>query len=97
MPPASPTAAMIPMRLSVLTSAVVAALVGFGGTIAIVVAASQAAGADPAQISSGVVGLCLSMAATSAFRIGNGRPCAGNLESSMAPHLLLLLCNQLDL
>ncbi|MCJ8144113.1 benzoate/H(+) symporter BenE family transporter [Ancylobacter sp. A5.8] len=55
------------MRFSVLTSAVVAALVGFGGTIAIVVAASQAAGADPGQISSGVVGLCLSMAATSAF------------------------------
>lgn len=55
------------MRFSVLTSAVVAALVGFGGTIAIVVAASQAAGANPEQISSGVVGLCLSMAATSAF------------------------------
>ncbi|MDQ0510181.1 benzoate/H(+) symporter BenE family transporter [Ancylobacter amanitiformis] len=55
------------MRSSVITSAVVAALVGFGGTLALIVAASQAVGATPAQTSSAVIGLCLSMAASSAF------------------------------
>ena len=34
------------MRLSIVTSAVVAALVGFGSTIAIIIAAAQAVGAD---------------------------------------------------
>ena len=53
------------MRLSVVVSAVVAALVGFGGTLAIVVAAARAVGADPAQTSSWVAALCLAMAATS--------------------------------
>ncbi len=53
------------MRLSVVVSAVVAALVGFGGTLAIVVAAARAVGADPDQTSSWVAALCLSMAATS--------------------------------
>ena len=55
------------MRLSVVVSAVVAALVGFGGTLAIVVAAARAVGASPAQTSSWVAALCLAMAATSAF------------------------------
>ncbi|MBS7536367.1 benzoate/H(+) symporter BenE family transporter [Ancylobacter sonchi] len=55
------------MRASVVTSAVVAALVGFGGTLALIVAAAQAVGSSPAQTSSAVIGLCLSMAATSAF------------------------------
>ncbi|MCS0493603.1 benzoate/H(+) symporter BenE family transporter [Ancylobacter sp. MQZ15Z-1] len=55
------------MRTSVITSAVVAALVGFGGTLALIVAAAQAVGATPAQTASGVIGLCLSMAATSAW------------------------------
>jgi len=53
------------MRLSIVTSAVVAALVGFGSTIAIVIAAAQAVGADAAQTSSWVAALCLAMAATS--------------------------------
>ncbi|NBJ13283.1 benzoate/H(+) symporter BenE family transporter [Microvirga arsenatis] len=53
------------MRLSIVTSAVVAALVGFGSTIAIIIAAAQAVGADPAQTSSWVAALCLAMAATS--------------------------------
>src|SRR6476469_5419634 len=53
------------MRLSVVVSAVVAALVGFGGTLAIVVSAAKAVGADAAQTSSWVTGLCLAMAATS--------------------------------
>ncbi|MBF9234350.1 benzoate/H(+) symporter BenE family transporter [Microvirga alba] len=53
------------MRLSIITSAVVAALVGFGSTIAIIIAAAQAVGADAAQTTSWVAALCLSMAATS--------------------------------
>ncbi len=53
------------MRLSIITSAVVAALVGFGSTIALIIAAAQAVGADAAQTSSWVAALCLSMAATS--------------------------------
>lgn len=55
------------MRLSIITSAVVAALVGFGSTIAIIIAAAQAVGADAAQTTSWVAALCLAMAATSGF------------------------------
>lgn len=55
------------MRLSIVTSAVVAALVGFGSTVAIIIAAAQAVGADAAQTSSWVAALCLAMAATSGF------------------------------
>jgi benzoate membrane transport protein len=55
------------MRLSIVTSAVVAALVGFGSTIAIIIAAAQAVGANAAQTSSWVAALCLAMAATSGF------------------------------
>lgn len=55
------------MRASVPISAVVAALVGFGGTLAIIVAAARAVGATPGQTSSWVAGLCLAMAATSAY------------------------------
>jgi benzoate membrane transport protein len=55
------------MRLSIVTSAVVAALVGFGSTIAIIIAAAQAVGADAAQTSSWVAALCLAMMATSGY------------------------------
>jgi benzoate membrane transport protein len=55
------------MRLSIVTSAVVAALVGFGSTIALIIAAAQAVGATSAQTSSWVAALCLSIAATSGF------------------------------
>ncbi|MBF9197240.1 benzoate/H(+) symporter BenE family transporter [Microvirga terrestris] len=55
------------MRLSIVTSAVVAALVGFGSTIAIIIAAAQAVGADAAQTSSWVAALCLAMAVSSGF------------------------------
>ncbi|MEQ9489347.1 MAG: benzoate/H(+) symporter BenE family transporter [Alphaproteobacteria bacterium] len=51
-------------RFSTATSAVVAVLVGFGGTLAIIVAASQAVGATTAQTASAVSGLCLAMAGT---------------------------------
>ncbi len=55
------------MRASVVFAGMVAALVGFGGTIAIVVAAAHAVGATQAQTSSWVTGLCLAIAATTAF------------------------------
>lgn len=55
------------MRASVVLSAVVAVLVGFGGTLAVVLAAARAVGADAALTTSWVTALCLSMAATSAF------------------------------
>ena len=52
------------MRLSIVVSAIVAALIGFGSTIAIIIEAAKAVGADAAQTSSWVAALCLSMAAT---------------------------------
>ena len=55
------------MRASVALSALVAALVGFGGTLALVVAAAQAVGADTAETGSWVTALCLSIAATSTY------------------------------
>ncbi|MBZ6078299.1 benzoate/H(+) symporter BenE family transporter [Microvirga puerhi] len=55
------------MRLSILSSAVVAALVGFGSTIAIIIAAAHAVGADAAQTTSWVAALCLSTAVASGF------------------------------
>ncbi|MFG1241012.1 benzoate/H(+) symporter BenE family transporter [Xanthobacter sp. V7C-4] len=55
------------MRVSVIVSAFVAALVGFGGTLAIVLAAAAAVGASPAEASSWVAAICLAIAATSAF------------------------------
>ncbi|MFG1372597.1 benzoate/H(+) symporter BenE family transporter [Xanthobacter oligotrophicus] len=55
------------MRVSVIVSAFVAALVGFGGTLAIVLAAAAAVGANPAETSSWVAAICLAIAATSAF------------------------------
>ncbi len=54
------------MRFSVFAAAVVAALVGFGGTLAVILAAAAAVKADAAQTSSWVTALCLVMAATSA-------------------------------
>lgn len=55
------------MRLSIVVSAVLAALIGFGSTIAIIIEAARAVGADDAQTSSWVASLCLSMAATAAY------------------------------
>jgi benzoate membrane transport protein len=55
------------MRLSLVSSAFIAALVGFGSTIAIVIAATRAVGASPAQTTSWVAAICLSMAGTTAY------------------------------
>ena len=55
------------LRFSIIASAIVAALVGFGSTITIIVEAARHLGATPAQISSWVAVVCLGMAATSAY------------------------------
>ena len=50
------------MRLSVPVSAFVAAVVGFGGTLALIIAAADAVGASHEQTASMVTALCLAMA-----------------------------------
>ncbi|MGK6324402.1 benzoate/H(+) symporter BenE family transporter [Sphingomonas sp. DT-51] len=58
---------MIPLPpLSAFIAAVVAAIIGFGGTVALVVQAMQTLGATPSQIGSAVTALCLGIAAGSA-------------------------------
>ena len=54
------------MRASIIISALVAVLVGFGGSVAIILAAAKAVGATPDQTSSWVAALCLSMMVTTA-------------------------------
>lgn len=53
------------MRLSIPASALVAAVVGFGGTLAIIIAAADAVGASQAETASWVTAICLAMAAES--------------------------------
>lgn len=55
------------MRVSVVTAALVAALVGIAGALAIVLAAAEALHATPAETASWVTALCLSMALTSGY------------------------------
>lgn len=55
------------MRLSVPASAFVAAIVGFGGTLAIIIAAARAVGATDVQTASMVTALCLAMAVETAW------------------------------
>ncbi|MEM8812200.1 MAG: benzoate/H(+) symporter BenE family transporter [Pseudomonadota bacterium] len=50
------------MRASLITSAFVAVLVGFGGSVAVVIAATEAVGASPAETSSWIAALCVAMA-----------------------------------
>ena len=49
------------MRFSVVASAVVAAIVGFGGTLALIIAAAQALGATQAETASWVTSVCFAM------------------------------------
>ncbi len=53
------------MRASVIISALVAVIVGFGGSVAVVLAATQAVGANAAASSSWIAALCLAMTGTS--------------------------------
>lgn len=55
------------IRPSVPTAAFVTAIVGFGGTLAIIIAAAQAVGATQAETASWVTALCLAMAIESAY------------------------------
>ncbi|MEQ1951523.1 benzoate/H(+) symporter BenE family transporter [Mesorhizobium sp. CN2-181] len=50
------------MRLSIPVSAFVAAVVGFGGTLALIIAAADAVGASRPQTASMVTSLCIAMA-----------------------------------
>ena len=53
------------MRASIPISAFVAAIVGFGGTLAIIIAAANAVGATRIETASWVTAICLAMAAES--------------------------------
>ena len=53
------------MRFSVIAAALVAVVVGFGGTLAIVVAAARSLGADGAEVGSWVGALCLAIGVSS--------------------------------
>ena len=55
------------MRVSVLSAALVAALVGYGSTIALVLSAAAAVGATAEQTASWVLAICLAKAAGSAL------------------------------
>ena len=55
------------MRASVIINALVAVVVGFGSTLAIIVAAAQALGATTAQISSSVSAICLALAISATY------------------------------
>ncbi|MEM8540238.1 MAG: benzoate/H(+) symporter BenE family transporter [Pseudomonadota bacterium] len=55
------------MRFSSVSAAFVACIVGFGGTVALVLAAAQAVGATPAQTASWVTMLCAAIAAESLY------------------------------
>ncbi len=55
------------MRASVVINALVAAIVGFGGTLALIIAAANALGADRSQTASWVSAICIAMALETAF------------------------------
>lgn len=61
------------MRISLISAALVAALVGFGSTIALVLAAAQALGASPEQTASWIFAICLAKAVGSAALSGWSR------------------------
>ena len=55
------------MRFSVIASAVVAAVVGFGGTLALIIAVAQALSATQAETASWVTAICLAMFAATGY------------------------------
>jgi len=61
------------MPLSMISAALVAALVGYGSTVALVLAAAQAVAATPAQTASWLLAVCLAKAAGSAFLSARNR------------------------
>ncbi|MCP6330004.1 benzoate/H(+) symporter BenE family transporter, partial [Klebsiella pneumoniae] len=63
----APAFSMRTLPASAFSSAAVATVIGFGGTVALVVQAGQALGADAGQIGSMVTALCLGIGAPGAF------------------------------
>ncbi|SPU54674.1 Inner membrane protein ydcO [Brevundimonas vesicularis] len=63
----APAFSMRALPASAFSSAAVATVIGFGGTVALVVQAGQALGADAGQIGSMVTALCLGIGAPGAF------------------------------
>jgi benzoate membrane transport protein len=61
------------MRISIPVSAFVAAIVGFGGTLALIIAAADAVGATREQTASWVTAICLAMAFETAWLSWNTR------------------------
>ncbi|PZO82544.1 MAG: benzoate transporter [Mesorhizobium amorphae] len=61
------------MRFSLPASGFVAAIVGFGGTLALIIAAADAVGASPAQKTSWVAAMCLAMAVETLWLSGKLR------------------------
>ena len=61
------------MRVSLVSAALVAALVGYGSTIALVLAAAAAVGASPAQTASWVLAVCFAKAIGSAVLSASAR------------------------
>ncbi len=61
------------MRFSMISAALVAALVGYGSTIALILAAATALGATPAQTASWITAICLTKAAGAAFLSATSR------------------------
>ena len=57
----------VDMRISMISAALVAALVGYGSTIALVLAAAAAVSATPAQTASWVMAICFAKATGSAW------------------------------
>lgn len=55
------------MRFSVIASAIVASIVGFGATLALILAAAQSLGATQAETASWVTGICLAIAVSSLY------------------------------
>jgi benzoate membrane transport protein len=55
------------LPISVATAAVTAAIVGFGGSVALVLEAARAVGADAAETASWIAALCLGIAGTSLY------------------------------
>ncbi len=55
------------MRISIPTSAFVAAVVGFGGTLALIIAAANAVGATQVQTASWVTAICIALAFEAAW------------------------------
>ena len=62
-----PTSTFRLVPLSAWTSAFIAALVGFGGTVPLIVQAMRGLGADPEQVGSAVTALCLGIAVCGAL------------------------------